>query len=395
MTYRELLEQYKDGVLDEAKRSEIAADIEKHDAISEYLCENGDIPVLDTLDAEPLNADVQQKSSDFTALIRTSIRKAFIKAGVIVGTISVCTALGVVFGLPKLVDQFYYDPNEGIGKDNVSTQRFQLDLTVYSELFLPRQYCLDASADGEGYGEYNITVYQTQSWSGYFPKASGVIKRNKLKMYDPGFFDYSPFNGFAMREIGVDSFVAMGQGAAGSAEDAFADLKTLDASNYYHAQLTLDRVYTYEEYAAWCAENEVFPHWTALCYWNEDNKGYTTGSDLIGFRTFSNSIDVQFDDESYPYLTKFSLSEMENGTGLASADIMKQHVLSMLRYTQDAPTFYEMMQEQTPDSLQYWEASIEKNGLFIYGFTVTAQKEELERLAALDAITYIHTDPTV
>ena len=132
-----------------------------------------------------------------------------------------------------------------------------------------------------------------------------------------------------------------------------------------------------------------------MCYWNEEDKGYTTGSDLIGFRTFSSSIGVQFDDETYPYLTKFSLSEMEDETTFASEDITKQHVLSMLRYTQDAPTFYEMMQEQTPDSLQYWEASIEKNGLFIYGFTVTAQKEELERLAALDAITYIYTDPAV
>lgn len=44
MTYRELLKLYKEGQLDEETKKKIAADIERQDAISEYLYEEGEIP---------------------------------------------------------------------------------------------------------------------------------------------------------------------------------------------------------------------------------------------------------------------------------------------------------------------------------------------------------------
>lgn len=395
MTYRELLEQYKKGKLDEKAQAEIAAELEKHEAISEYLCENEEIPELDSLGDELLADEMKQESAEFSAMIHASIRKAFIKAGFIIGSISICIALGVAFGLPKLIDKLYYDPTviAGTSQDGVAAQQLQLDLTVYSELFLPQQYCLDAYTSDNGYGKYDVMVHQTQSFTGEFPKAAGVIKRNKLMMYDPNFFCYSPINGFAMREIGVNAIIAPGQGASGSPEDAFADLQELDETKYYHAQFTLDRVHSYKEYVEWCTKAEVSPHWNALCYWDDASSQYTTYGNLLGFRSVANSIGFSFDQKKYPYLTLFSLSDVDDDNAFVNEEIQKQHVLSMLRYMQDEPCFYEMMQERKPDDLHNWETSIEENGLYLYGFTVTAQKKELLRIAALDRITYVHTEP--
>ena len=58
---------------------------------------------------------------------------------------AVCSAVFIVFCavfiLPKAVSKFYYDPNEAAGAyEGMTTTRMSLDLSVYSELFLPGNY---------------------------------------------------------------------------------------------------------------------------------------------------------------------------------------------------------------------------------------------------------------
>ena len=69
MTYRELLKLYKEGQLDEETKKKIAADIERQDAISEYLYEEGEIPGLE--DLEPEKTDV------FSGNFRTFFRRGW------------------------------------------------------------------------------------------------------------------------------------------------------------------------------------------------------------------------------------------------------------------------------------------------------------------------------
>ena len=47
MKYKELLRLYKEGKLNEQQRQQIEQDIQRQDAISEYLYEEGDIPGLE------------------------------------------------------------------------------------------------------------------------------------------------------------------------------------------------------------------------------------------------------------------------------------------------------------------------------------------------------------
>ena len=97
MTYRELLNLYKQGKLDDVRKKEVEAAIEKQDAISEFLYEEGEIPEFSDLESEnaenPENKEwlAGQKNNQkdeinrqFIKEIRWSIRKAFIKMGMIV-----------------------------------------------------------------------------------------------------------------------------------------------------------------------------------------------------------------------------------------------------------------------------------------------------------------------
>ena len=181
MTYRELLQLYKQGKLDMEKKKQVEAEIEKQDAISEFLYEEGDIPDFSDLEngedknqkaewqdskidgnIEKRQGNLQSKREDdfneqFMKEIRHSIRKAFIKMGTIVGAVVLIFVLCAVFILPKAVSKFYYDPNEAAGAyEGMTTTRMSLDLSVYSELYLPGNYRDQVNAVSRGYGEYDI-----------------------------------------------------------------------------------------------------------------------------------------------------------------------------------------------------------------------------------------------
>ena len=51
MTYRELLKLYKQGKLEDSTKKQIEAEIEKQDAISEFLYEEGAIPDFSDLES--------------------------------------------------------------------------------------------------------------------------------------------------------------------------------------------------------------------------------------------------------------------------------------------------------------------------------------------------------
>ena len=53
MTYRQILDKYKKNALPEEKQKEVAADIEKYEAISDYLYEESEIPDINEAFSEP------------------------------------------------------------------------------------------------------------------------------------------------------------------------------------------------------------------------------------------------------------------------------------------------------------------------------------------------------
>ena len=63
MKYKELLELYKQGKLEEEKRKKVEQDIEKHEAIGEYLFENDGIPEFSDFDVQS-EGDAQEDSDE-------------------------------------------------------------------------------------------------------------------------------------------------------------------------------------------------------------------------------------------------------------------------------------------------------------------------------------------
>lgn len=95
MKYRKLLEQYQKNLLDEGKKKQIEEDIEKHEAISEYLyTKEEEIPELQEL-LEETEVSQEKGSESFAELVNRSIRRAFLKMGTAV-LVSCSGAAGAV-----------------------------------------------------------------------------------------------------------------------------------------------------------------------------------------------------------------------------------------------------------------------------------------------------------
>lgn len=252
MTYRELIDLYKCGKLDKEQREQVEKDIERQEAISEYLFDEGEIPGLEDLTDDGLvENSIEDNATDsvfsdeaeqvqFAKMIKASIRKAFIKMGVVVGVVVLVAVLLVIFALPKAVDLLYYNPGEIVGTHEAcETNRMSLDMAVYTELYMPESFRDEVSVNENGYGEYDIDIMQTTSYTGVFTNVAGKIERGKLLLYDSNVLKKPEGNAFVGAIPDVDGYAGK-VGPAGEPEEAFEELQALDETEYYAAYITRD-----------------------------------------------------------------------------------------------------------------------------------------------------------
>ena len=379
MSFREIIKMYQEGTLEDNKKELVRVEIEKHEAISDYLYEKSQISNLDEMDIMMIDDNDEQEAEEFSKMVRRAIRRAFVKMGIIVGSVILAIMLVVVFLLPNLVSSFYYNPNEVVGTSASAneTKRMSLDLAVFSELFLPAKYRDKVIAEELGYGKYDIIIPQTATYNGDFSTVAGVLERNKLTLYNPDLLRGYPENTFVLPEN--VSWPYRGMGASGSAEVAFEGLQDLNDDDVYTAYFSLDALTDYES-----IYKQVGNAWYAV--YNE--LGYHAG-----FWSSVSGTVFDWDRDKYPLLS--TLDSKGNGEEIeanaASEDAMRTHFLSMLHYMQDHREVLKMFGNEDnnlDEAIRY----IEANDFKIYGLMIIASNDKILELAENNNIAYVYTE---
>ena len=439
-TYRELLQIYKQGKLDMEKKKQVEAEIEKQDAISEFLYEEGDIPDFSDLEngedcfnnlddknqkaewqdskidgnIEKRQGNLQSKREDdfneqFMKEIRHSIRKAFIKMGTIVGAVVLIFVLCAVFILPKAVSKFYYDPNEAAGAyEGMTTTRMSLDLSVYSELYLPGNYRDQVNAVSRGYGEYDIVIPQTYTWTGKFTFVSGRLVRGKLTLYDnnilsrPALMFYLPgdenaWEAWETDENGKETKVDTEARKQESIQYSKEEISGYNDNDWYTAYVSINELMDYKDFIDWFEKlsDKKDLEWGNLwCAVHTEEDGYC-GEPNIGFCPYASGSGMSWDKEKYPYLSLLDNADPYNEAEVTDADIMQTHFTSMLSYMQDHDDILSMMGQSTDYQEDYQNMIdyVKKNGLTIHGFAISTKKKTLLELYKEDVVSYIQTTP--
>ena len=441
MTYRELLHLYKQGKLDTEKKKQVEAEIEKQDAISEFLYEEGEIPDFSDLEKgedcfnnlddknqkaewqdskidgniEKRQGNLQSKREDdfneqFIKEIRHSIRKAFIKMGTIVGTVVLLLVFCAVFILPKAVSKFYYDPNEAAGAyEGMITTRMSLDLSVYSELFLPGNYRDQVNAVSRGYGEYDIVIPQTYTWTGKFTSVSGRLVRGKLTLYDnnilgrPALMFYLPgdenaWEAWETDENGKETKVDTEARKQESIQYSKEEISGYNDNDWYTAFVSINELMDYKDFIDWFEKlsDKKGLEWGNLwcAVHTEEEEGYCSEPN-IGFCPYASGSGMSWDKEKYPYLSLLDNTDAYNEAEVTDADAMQTHFTSMLSYIQDHDDILSMMGQSNdyPEDYQNMIDYVKKNGLKIHGFAISTKKKTLLELYKEDVVSYIQTTP--
>ena len=414
MTYRELLKLSQQGKLSAEDTTRIEAEIEKQDAISEYLCEESSIPQLEELfekQESPLLQEDAKKEQDFALMIHRSIRNAFLKLGAGVLALSVLILLFVQFALPHLVSLFYYDPGEQIAKN---TQRMDLDLAVYTELTMPAQYRNNVRVNSNGYGSYDLTIYQNLSYNGKFTNIGGILKRNQLTLYNSNILQEPTGNIFGwyqadatkpltpqiVKDAADETRVLMA--ASGTPDEALEKLNKLNDHETYVAYVTLEELTPYPDFVTTFLKDESCPAPPLWCAPRTDEEDKYFRPSNLGFRcSLSSSTQLHWDEETYPHLLLWQAdideeSPLDNHDqeqqALLTEDFAKTHFSSLLRYLSDQETFLKIMEDEDKNLYKYAAEYVEEHPLMIYGFVTVADKEALLKLNAYPEVCMIYTE---
>lgn len=390
MKYSELLKLYKAGNLDKEQIAKVESDIERQQSISEYLFDEEQIFDFDEDGALSVDDNATKNEVNFVDMVNKSIRKAFIKMGVVSGTVIIAIVMLIIFVVPKAVNLFYYNPSAVVGEKNgIETNQMSLDMAVYTELYSPNNYRDLVLVDENGYADYDLYIPQTFNVDGNKNDVAGKIERNKLTLYDTSLFQRPYENSFLAEQIGLVGY--SGIGAAGDMKTAKKTLQELDENDYYRAYVTMEDVKTYAELVSFCEKNNITPEWCNVCKIDNDEYYYV---DNIGFLYSASSTELGYDVEKYPYLTQFDLSLSSDDFDKAySQDTMEKHFISMLKYIEEQDAFCQMMGVEHSDEF-YDELikNVEENGLNIFGFTVVAQKDEILRISETQDVYYVYTE---
>ncbi|MBQ4447928.1 MAG: anti sigma factor C-terminal domain-containing protein [Clostridia bacterium] len=401
MKYSELIEKYEKGELNETEAGEVERDIEKHEAISDYLAEREDIPELEMLRSNGNKGEAAQNdgAADFTKKIKRQIRRAFLKAGLITGLLVLGIVLFCTYALPKIVDRLNYDPTEIVGMykdsdgkvwDQVKTNRISRDIAVYSELLLPAGFRELVSAESSGYGRYSICVHQNFANGGSFRDVAGVIDRGKLTLYDPNLIKLPVMNLFDTVAAGVHGGVRVSFEGLYGLDYALNGAKEGEQRVIY---VTFNRPMDYDEVIAWCERNDVSAMWGAVCTGDE-----VKTSRFFGARFALTSVMQGFDDEKYPYLSVYSLSEAADRTeNYAGKELMTKHIVSLLNWfsdnRSDMKLFYPDAEvDSVADGMRESAEYIAENGFSVYGIALTGDAETIERLYGLEGVAYMFSE---
>ena len=418
MRYRELLELYRKKELGEQEREMIEQEIEKHEAISEYLFEREESDTLNfgadasqSESAEPGQKREEGAGGDeFTKRVNRAIRRAFLRMGAAVCAVTLVIVLLILFVLPGVVSQFYYDPGKIVGQDSYggTTNQMSLDMAVYTELALPGTYRNNVQVEDRGYGNYDIYIYQNVSRTGRFQNTAGQIQKGELRLYDINQFSLPVSNAFGWFQMDMDQEgtlteqIADGQGqffgASGDRELCLENLNALDDSRFYLAYVTLDRIMPYEAFLEFseAQSDSIMDVWCAPRTMAEGSYQTAGCPANLGFYTsLGQSASVEWDREKYPDLVIWSYGDDpasgdEAEKKLADETSAGEHFAVMLDYMSEQEEFLEMM-GQSPDGFAEAADYVRENGLEIYGFACIAQKDVLLELMETDEVYGIYT----
>lgn len=371
MSFRELMEKYRDGTATGEERALFERELEKFESLTEYAAgeEDGALPLPEN---EP----------EETGRVSRAVRRRFRRAALL-SAFLVLAVLGAAFGALRLYEASCYDPNRGVAEVYGGDGQFMLDAAVCTELFSPGFVTNSASAERTGLASYQVSVSQQNLFFGEAEDFTGFVSGGVFtdwSMVDRCFFRQPVVNALQWKLGNFGWQVGDGPVSFVPPEDEQKEqekeLRELPESARVLAYFTFREDLTLEEfenvYRDITQQGECSVLYVAV-------RGGDGQYSVLGFEPTGTGIHLgdRYDEAKYPAL---ELSDHENPQ---SAEGWETHFKSMLSYLMDREEFLAALNHNlNVTEFSYVLSHVEENGVQTYGFLMQGRPQDM--LAVLE-----------
>lgn len=380
MNFKDLLEKYKNGSADDEEIKFIEEELEKHEAIEEYLSEGIDIDLKKDISKDNINKE--------TTFIKKSVNKKLRK--VIISSVSIVFLIlfTVFYIISPAVSSFYYNPSQ----KTISKYQGDLyyDLKTVTELSSPGYAVGGAASEKLGFGSYNIYFDRINLFTREDKNITEKIKRNRRVGILVDFF--APycvgFEGIRVPEL-KDNDLKMHM------EKVTDHIKKLNSVSYVSAYITFEDDLTMKEL------DELIKNYNEKI--DFEWAGIRTGSSekaihyLSGFNPDYNVFvcSDSADNKKYPYMQLIDwFKHPEDYSRNDWSGAYTKHYISLLKYMNDRQNAVKTL-DLNETKVDYYKIAlnyVQKNGVKTYGVLVYGEAGDLLKLINNEKIKDVELD---
>lgn len=353
MTFRELLEKYKNQTATPEERKQVEAELERYNALTEYLLEQ---------DVDMEGEDLAGQQEELQKIDRSMKKRG--RRIIAIAVVIACVVMGALTAFQPVISKvIWYDPTEQ------DLQQYSYDischLAVLAELTMPEVQMESVMITEKGWGQYDLQVQQLEWSSGEYLWEDGTVTRGKIQLKS-NVYQYSVINAFSR---GTAEF---GNSVMTESAEAKAALADLPEYMQMEAYVSLGKDWTMEELENFAAQQEGELGWVGVRTSPEGEQRLP----LMGFDAGGSGYIWENVDAVYPF---YELSMHED---VPLAEAWEKHFLALLQYSIDQGDFYARLNQSNNhgSTCQMVQEYVTENGVKTYGFLYYGTPAEMRKL---------------
>lgn len=353
MTFRELLEKYKNQTATPEERKQVEGELEKYNALTEYLLEQ---------DVDMEGEDLAGQQEELQKIDRSMKKRG--RRIIAIAVVIACVVMGALTAFQPVISKvIWYDPTER------DFQQYSYDischLAVLAELTMPEVQMESVMITEKGWGQYDLQVQQREWSSGEYLWEDGTVTRGKIQLKS-NVYQYSVINAFSR---GTAEFGNSVMTESAKAKAALADLLEYLKMEAY---VSLGKDWTMEELENFAAQQDGYLGWVGVRTSPEDQQFLP----LMGFDADSSGYIWENVDAAYPF---YELSMHED---VPLSEAWEKHFLALLQYSVDHGDFYARLNQSNDhgSTCQMVQEYVTENGVKTYGFLYYGTPAEMRKL---------------
>ena len=353
MTFRELLEKYKNQTATPEERKQVETELEKYNALTEYLLEQ---------DVDMEGEDLAGQQEELQKIDRSMKKRG--RRIIAIAVVIACVVMGALTAFQPVISKvIWYDPTER------DFQQYSYDischLAVLAELTMPEVQMESVMITEKGWGQYDLQVQQREWSSGEYLWEDGTVTRGKIQLKS-NVYQYSVINAFSR---GTAEF---GNSVMTESAEAKAALADLPEYMQMEAYVSLGKDWTMEELENFAAQQDGYLGWVGVRTSPEDQQFLP----LMGFDADSSGYIWENVDAAYPF---YELSMHED---VPLSETWEKHFLALLQYSIDHGDFYARLNQSNDhgSTCQMVQEYVTENGVKTYGFLYYGTPAEMRKL---------------